>query len=70
MNLDYGADALTLIINDNGIGFKMPERTSDLALSGKIGIIGMRERARLIGGTLIVQSELGTGTTVTLRLPS
>jgi PAS domain S-box-containing protein len=70
MNLDYGADALTLIINDNGIGFKMPERTSDLALSGKIGIIGMRERARLIGGTLIVQSEPGMGTTVTLRLPS
>ncbi len=70
MNLDYGVDALTLIINDNGIGFKMPERTSDLALSGKIGIIGMRERARLIGGTLIVQSEPGMGTTVTLRIPS
>ncbi len=70
MNLDFGADALTLIISDNGQGFNMPERTSDLALSGKIGIIGMRERARLIGGTLIVQSEPDTGTTVTLRIPS
>jgi PAS domain S-box-containing protein len=70
MNLDFGADALTLIISDNGQGFDMPERTSDLALSGKLGIIGMRERARLIGGTLIVQSELGAGTTITLRIPS
>jgi signal transduction histidine kinase len=69
MALDFGDDALTLIISDNGQGFSMPERTSDLALSGKLGIIGMRERARLIGGTLIVQSEPGAGTTVTLRIP-
>ena len=61
MTLDFGADALTLIISDNGQGFNMPQRTSDLALSGKLDIIGMRERARLIGGTLIVQPELGGG---------
>lgn len=69
MTIDFGADALTLIISDNGQGFDMPQRTSDLALSGKLGIIGMRERARLVGGTLIVQSEPGAGTTVTLRIP-
>jgi PAS domain S-box-containing protein len=69
MTLDFGADALTLIISDNGQGFNIPERTSDLAMSGKLGIIGMRERARLIGGTLIVQSELEAGTTITLRIP-
>jgi len=70
MTLDFGTDALTLVISDNGQGFNMPKRTSDLALSGKLGMIGMRERARLIGGTLIVQSEPGSGTTVTLRIPS
>jgi len=69
MSLDFGADALTLLISDNGQGFSIPRRTSDLALSGKLGIIGMRERARLIGGTLIVQSEKDVGTTVTLRIP-
>jgi len=69
MSLDFGADALTLIVSDNGQGFNIPERTSDLAQSGKLGIIGMRERARLIGGTLIVQSEKGAGTTITLRIP-
>jgi PAS domain S-box-containing protein len=69
MTIDFGDEALTLVVRDNGQGFKMPQRTSDLVLSGSLGIIGMRERARLIGGTLIVQSELGIGTTVTLRMP-
>ena len=68
LTLDYGPDAFTLVITDNGMGFSMPERTSDLAASGKLGIIGMRERARLIGGTLIVQSDVDSGTTVTLRI--
>jgi signal transduction histidine kinase len=68
MTLDFGADALTLVISDNGRGFNIPDRTSDLALSGKLGIIGMRERARLVGGTLIVQSEPGAGTAIILRI--
>ena len=70
MAVDFGNDALTLIISDNGQGFSMPQRASDLVPSGKLGIIGMRERARLVGGTLIVQSEIGVGTTVTLRVPA
>jgi PAS domain S-box-containing protein len=69
LSLDYSADAMTLIINDNGQGFEIPDRTSDLAILGKLGIIGMRERARLVGGTLIVQSEKGSSTTVILRIP-
>jgi len=68
MAIDFSDDALTLIVSDNGQGFSMPERASDLVLSGKLGVMGMRERARLIGGTLIVQSEVGAGTTVTLRM--
>ena len=70
MTIDYGDDALTLIISDNGQGFHMPARASDLIQSGKLGIIGMRERARLVGGTLIVQSDVNVGTTVTLRAPA
>ena len=66
--VDFIEDALNLVIKDNGGGFDMPARTSDLVLSGKLGMIGMRERARLVGGTLIVQSEIGAGTKVTLRI--
>ncbi len=69
MTIDFADGALTLSISDNGRGFDMPQRTSDLALSGKLGIIGMQERARLVGAALTVQSEVGAGTTVTLRMP-
>ena len=69
MSVDIDETAFTLIINDNGRGFNIPERASELVQSGKLGIVGMRERARLVGGTLIVQSEPGKGTTVTLRVP-
>ena len=69
MTVDMAEEALTLIVTDNGQGFSMPERAGDLVQSGKLGIVGMRERARLIGATLIVQSEVGAGTTVTLRVP-
>ena len=68
-SIDVDEAALTLIINDNGRGFGIPQRAGDLIQSGKLGIVGMRERARLVGGTLIVQSEPGKGTTVTLRVP-
>ena len=69
MSIDIDDAALTLIISDDGSGFSPPQRASDLVQSGKLGIVGMRERARLVGGTLIVQSEPGKGTTVTLRVP-
>lgn len=68
MTIDFSDDALTLVISDNGKGFDMPSRTSDLVLYGRLGIIGMRERARLVGGTLVVQSVAEVGTTITLRM--
>jgi signal transduction histidine kinase len=36
MSLDFNPDAITLVISDNGQGFNIPRRTSDLALSGKL----------------------------------
>jgi signal transduction histidine kinase len=36
---------------------------------GHFGLIGMRERAASIGGTLDIASEVGAGTSVTLRVP-
>ena len=69
ITIDFRDDALTVIASDNGQGFSVPERASVLVPSGRLGMVGMRERARLVGGTLIVQSEIGKGTTVTLRVP-
>ena len=59
-----GAD-LTLSVRDDGSGFlSQQRRRSDAA-----GITGMRERAHALGGECRIESSLGGGTLVTLRLP-
>ncbi len=55
---------IKMTISDNGKGFSMPELTEDLVVEGKLGVLGMKERARLIGGSLEINSEPGRGTTV------
>ena len=56
-------------IKDNGIGFQPPEKISDLSRSGKLGLVGMQERVRLLDGSLEVQSEAGKGTSVIIEAP-
>ncbi len=58
------ADALLLRISDDGIG--IPERR--IASPDSLGLLGMRERAEALGGSVTVTSERGRGTTVTLRV--
>jgi signal transduction histidine kinase len=55
---------LVLTVADNGVGF---DETA-IARSAGLGLIGMRERAARLGGTLSVQSSPHTGTTVILRI--
>jgi PAS domain S-box-containing protein len=69
VKLEYKPQKIIMTITDNGKGFEPPERLSDLASIGKLGLTGMEERARLLGGTLRVQSMPGEGTTVTTELP-
>jgi signal transduction histidine kinase len=66
VNLRYRADSIELTVRDNGLGFSVPEAAS---LEGHFGLIGMRERAVAIDGTLDIASQLGKGTTVTLEVP-
>lgn len=57
--------ALRLVISDRGRGFDArPRRAAD-----GLGLIGMRERAAIAGGTLTINSRHGEGTTVELSFP-
>jgi two-component system sensor kinase len=59
-------EVLRAVIEDNGSGFALDgfdEATPSL------GIMGMRERARLLGGRLTLESEPGLGTTVLVEVP-
>jgi len=58
-----------MTITDNGIGFPLSRLAGDLAREGKLGVLGMTERARLIRGSLQIRSEPGKGTTVIAEAP-
>jgi len=61
--------ALTIEIEDDGIGFE-PEQVRHPRESGEgLGLLGMRERLALLGGTCTVEAEPGGGTRVAVTLP-
>lgn len=67
LQLRYQRRAISLTITDRGRGF-VSDRQSG-AYGGHFGLIGMRERASEVGGRLRIESELGRGTIVRLRVP-
>jgi ligand-binding sensor domain-containing protein/signal transduction histidine kinase len=64
VNLVFDARRVQLIVRDDGRGFD-----NQVAANGHFGLIGMRERAEKIGGTLSIQSSDGTGTEVVADVP-
>ncbi len=69
VKLEFGDHSAKMTVSDNGKGFELPTRVEDLATTGKLGFIGMCERARLLRGTLEVKSQLGKGTQVVTKIP-
>ena len=65
LELDVQADNLVLKIQDNGRGIMEAEMTDPRSL----GILGMRERAGMVGGTVDITGADGEGTRVTVRVP-
>ena len=70
VRVDFGRGKVKLSIKDNGIGFKVPEILSGFARRGKLGLMGMQERAYLLNGSLKVKSTAGKGTTITVDIPT
>nr|BFE59535.1 hypothetical protein GCM10020063_040610 [Dactylosporangium thailandense] len=64
------AGTLELSVRDNGTGFAVPEDLTVLSVAGSFGIIGMRERAQAVGGTLDIRSRPGAGTELVVRAPA
>ena len=65
VTLTRSASALELHVSDDGCGFDQ-----EAARKGEAyGLLGMTERARLIGGSLLIDSALGTGTAVSIHIP-
>jgi signal transduction histidine kinase len=66
VTLSGGDEQTVLTVADDGVGFD----PADPGLrSRRLGLTSMEERARELGGRLVVGSEPGAGTTITLRVP-
>ncbi len=68
VTVELGAERLEVRVSDDGAGFDARALQAD-AQSAHLGLVGMSERAGLLGGTLEVDSEPGGGTVVHASIP-
>jgi len=66
--LERRDNQVVLIVEDDGVGFDPEKEASDGGDKG-MGLIGMHERAALVGGTLQIESKPQAGTTIFARVP-
>jgi two-component system sensor histidine kinase UhpB len=63
--LERRADNVLLVIEDDGVGF---DPAAAGGAGGRFGLLGMQERAGLVGAVLDIESSAGKGTTVLVRM--
>lgn len=69
MGLAFEPGKARLTITDNGTGFVVPPLTT-LVSGGRLGLLGMQERALLVGGRCDIRSGPTTGTRVVAEVPT
>jgi signal transduction histidine kinase len=68
VRLELKQESIALYIKDDGKGFDVEEALMDY-LEGRIGLLGMQERASIVGGSLSIQSRKGHGTVILAEIP-
>lgn len=69
VSIDFAPRHVKLVIADNGKGFSVPTRPGD-PQNGGLGLLGMQERAAMLGGSLDIDSGQGQGTTIVATVPA
>ncbi len=69
VNLRADGDGLEIVVEDDGKGFDVRALLEGPATVKNLGLVGMQERARMIGGELGIESAPGRGTRVRIRIP-
>jgi signal transduction histidine kinase len=69
IELNRTENALELVIRDDGVGFDTSTTLARAAGEGHLGLLGMRERVQILGGSLDVESAPGQGTRIRVSLP-
>jgi len=66
VTLDWEDAQVSLVVEDHGAGFDLTCIGAD---ASHLGLVGMGERAKALGGTLEIESQPGAGTRITVRVP-
>jgi signal transduction histidine kinase len=69
ISLTVNGDELVVCISDNGVGFDVSQIQGIEASGRGAGLFSIKERVKLMGGSCVIQSEPGKGTTATARIP-
>lgn len=65
----FEAHGVSVTVEDDGVGFQVPESPDALVQAGHFGLMGIRERALLFGGRVTISSQPGAGTRLAVYLP-
>ena len=63
--LERQGDRVITIVEDDGVGFDLAAAMRN----GRLGLVGVQERAEMLGGALVVESAPGAGTTLFVEVP-
>lgn len=67
--LERTDDRLILIVEDDGSGFDVKAVMKNAETEQRLGLLGMKERVALVGGSLSIESAQSRGTTLHVRIP-
>jgi signal transduction histidine kinase len=70
VQLTETATAIYTVIKDDGQGFDVNQVMSNYEQRGSLGMINLKERSQLIGGELSIRSAPGSGTRITIQVPT
>lgn len=62
--IEFRKEIMSVIIEDDGIGFDAAENVG----SESFGLVGMRERIKLLNGELVIKSQAGAGTKIMIKI--
>ena len=68
LTIEKNGDEVTIVIADNGRGFDQNAAPQTDAGNGGFGLLGITERVRMLGGTLDIQTAVGGGTKLTIKV--
>ncbi len=69
LSITFTPQDVAMQVTDDGKGFDVPKSPAEFSPNGHFGLLGLHERAELIGAKLEIQSAIGEGSQVTVHLP-